>query len=668
MPPSGHERPSPAEGGGLYIRTASFMPSPPRPPWNSTASSPSSPTPPSTTPPAPRAAPTKRDSLGGRGIGSTEGSGICHSYAPDGRCISLLKILLTNFCIYDCLYCVNRVSSNVPRARFTRRRGGAADARLLPPQLHRGPVPQLRHHPLARLHDGAAGRGRADAARGARLPRLHPPEDDPRGQRRSCSRAPAAMPTGSASTSSCRRAALARWRPRRTARRSAARWRACASTSTSEGGARGRQPVASQPTLPPKRARPPRFAPAGQSTQMIVGADAADDRAILATSAHALRRLPAAARLLLGVQPDPRRRARAAAERAAAAARAPPLPGRLADALLRLRATTRSSPAPRRHAGARHRPEAGLGAGPPRALPGRPEPRAARRCCCACRASASRRSSGCCRRAACARCAPTTWSGCACRCAKVLPFVVARRPPAGAALDAPTCAAACARRPPRQLAVRLMPDAAASPAGRARKLAAMAADAALPRRPCRAGDRATRRARSRSRARSTSTASGAPAARSGPSRWRPSASAGTGRRRRGRPVRRRPRRRRDRRSPAPAAGQRAGRVPAALPRAWSCTATRPLRPALPAALAAAGRARRCAHDPLDPDWLRRRRDGAGGAARDAQDAGLRPLPARRRAATSAARRSRRLVRARAPRPRGAAPFFARRFAQCAGRS
>src|SRR5665648_371055 len=62
---------------------------------------------------------SKRNSLGGRGVGSTEGSGICHAYAPDGRCISLLKILLTNFCIYDCLYCVNRSSSNVRRARFT---------------------------------------------------------------------------------------------------------------------------------------------------------------------------------------------------------------------------------------------------------------------------------------------------------------------------------------------------------------------------------------------------------------------------------------------------------------------------------------------------------------------------------------------------------------------
>ena len=60
----------------------------------------------------------KRDSRSG-GIGSTEGMGICHAYAPDGRCISLLKILLTNVCIFDCHYCINRKSSNVRRARFT---------------------------------------------------------------------------------------------------------------------------------------------------------------------------------------------------------------------------------------------------------------------------------------------------------------------------------------------------------------------------------------------------------------------------------------------------------------------------------------------------------------------------------------------------------------------
>jgi len=56
---------------------------------------------------------------GAAGLGSTEGMGICHSYTPDGRCVSLLKILLTNWCIYDCAYCINRRSSGVQRARFT---------------------------------------------------------------------------------------------------------------------------------------------------------------------------------------------------------------------------------------------------------------------------------------------------------------------------------------------------------------------------------------------------------------------------------------------------------------------------------------------------------------------------------------------------------------------
>ena len=60
----------------------------------------------------------KRNARDG-GIGSTTGAGICHAYTPDGRCVSLLKILLTNFCIYDCAYCVSRRSSDVPRARFS---------------------------------------------------------------------------------------------------------------------------------------------------------------------------------------------------------------------------------------------------------------------------------------------------------------------------------------------------------------------------------------------------------------------------------------------------------------------------------------------------------------------------------------------------------------------
>jgi putative DNA modification/repair radical SAM protein len=60
---------------------------------------------------------TRRGVAGG--LGNSDGTGICHSYTPDGRCVSLLKILLTNFCIYDCQYCVNRVSSDIPRARFS---------------------------------------------------------------------------------------------------------------------------------------------------------------------------------------------------------------------------------------------------------------------------------------------------------------------------------------------------------------------------------------------------------------------------------------------------------------------------------------------------------------------------------------------------------------------
>lgn len=64
---------------------------------------------------------TRRDSGNApdKALGSSGGAGICHSYAPDGRCISLLKILMTNACIFDCHYCINRRSSNTQRARFT---------------------------------------------------------------------------------------------------------------------------------------------------------------------------------------------------------------------------------------------------------------------------------------------------------------------------------------------------------------------------------------------------------------------------------------------------------------------------------------------------------------------------------------------------------------------
>lgn len=54
-------------------------------------------------------------------LGATHNSGICHTFTADGRCVSLLKVLLTNFCIYDCAYCINRVSNDIPRTAFSPR-------------------------------------------------------------------------------------------------------------------------------------------------------------------------------------------------------------------------------------------------------------------------------------------------------------------------------------------------------------------------------------------------------------------------------------------------------------------------------------------------------------------------------------------------------------------
>ena len=61
-----------------------------------------------------------RDAKLGR-LGSTACAGICHSFAADGRCITLLKVLMTNMCIYDCAYCTNRASNDTPRVAFSPR-------------------------------------------------------------------------------------------------------------------------------------------------------------------------------------------------------------------------------------------------------------------------------------------------------------------------------------------------------------------------------------------------------------------------------------------------------------------------------------------------------------------------------------------------------------------
>jgi predicted DNA-binding helix-hairpin-helix protein len=54
-----------------------------------------------------------------KGLGNASHSGICHTYTEDGRCVSLLKILLTNHCIFDCSYCISRKSNDIKRAAFT---------------------------------------------------------------------------------------------------------------------------------------------------------------------------------------------------------------------------------------------------------------------------------------------------------------------------------------------------------------------------------------------------------------------------------------------------------------------------------------------------------------------------------------------------------------------
>jgi len=230
-----------------------------------------------------------RNSVGGRGIGSTEGSGICHSYAPDGRCVSLLKILLTNFCQYDCLYCVNRVSSNVPRARFTVDevvqltldfyRRNCIEGLFLSSGIIQSPdytmeqvvevarVLRVEHDFRGYIHlktipDASpellqrAGRYADRLSINIELPTVQGLE------------------------------ALAPEKDGAAIRRSMARLRV--HIDDAKGAARdaARSTIVSMPASTPGRAKAPMFAPAGQSTQMIVGADATDDRTILSTSAN----------------------------------------------------------------------------------------------------------------------------------------------------------------------------------------------------------------------------------------------------------------------------------------------------------------------------------------------------------------------------------------------
>ncbi|MDA7417845.1 putative DNA modification/repair radical SAM protein [Xenophilus arseniciresistens] len=227
-----------------------------------------------------------RHSLGGRGIGSTEGMGICHSYAPDGRCISLLKILLTNHCQYDCLYCVNRASSNVPRARFSADevvqltldfyRRNCIEGLFLSSGIVKSPDFTMEQvvevaRALREDHDFCG------YIHLKTIPDASPELIARAGRYADRLSINVEMPTTDGLQ------ALAPEKDESAIRRSMARLRLQIDDAREE---RKRVvPIRALPGATPVATKPPPFAPAGQSTQMIVGADATDDRRILATSA-----------------------------------------------------------------------------------------------------------------------------------------------------------------------------------------------------------------------------------------------------------------------------------------------------------------------------------------------------------------------------------------------
>jgi putative DNA modification/repair radical SAM protein len=220
----------------------------------------------------------KRDSRDGKGIGSTDaGMGICHSYAPDGRCISLLKILLTNACHYDCLYCVNRASSNVPRARFT-----TDEVVKLTLEFYRrnyieglflsSGIIRSANYTMDQVVSVARKLREQHHFRGYIHLKTIPEADD-----ELIEAAGKYADRLSINIEVPEETSLARLAPEkdvRAIRRTMGRLRLKLDEAQDSS------------KLTPKGNIAPRFAPAGQSTQMIVGADAASDQTILDASAN----------------------------------------------------------------------------------------------------------------------------------------------------------------------------------------------------------------------------------------------------------------------------------------------------------------------------------------------------------------------------------------------
>ncbi|GAB0120190.1 putative DNA modification/repair radical SAM protein [Acidisoma sp. 7E03] len=216
----------------------------------------------------------RRHSAGRTGLGSTTGSGICHAYAPDGRCISLLKILLTNFCVYDCAYCINRSSSNVERARFT-----PEEVVWLTLEFYRrnyieglflsSGIIRSADYTMEEILRVARLLREAHQFRGyihlKTIPEASPALIEQAGLYADRLSINVELPSD---------ASVARLAPEK---RPAGIRRAMADLRLQIEGA-------AEPTLQTKRRR--RFAPAGQSTQMIIGADETNDAAILGASAR----------------------------------------------------------------------------------------------------------------------------------------------------------------------------------------------------------------------------------------------------------------------------------------------------------------------------------------------------------------------------------------------
>lgn len=232
----------------------------------------------------------RRDSRSSGGIGSTEGAGICHSYTPDGRCVSLLKILLTNFCIYDCAYCVNRVSSNVPRARFN-----VAEVVALTMDFYKrnyieglflsSGIIRNADYTMEQMVEVARQLREEHRFSGyihlKTIPEASPELLAAAGRYADRLSINIELPTEEGLSSFAPEKSLLSIR----GAMGELRWRIEeAKEAKAASEATPTTVAAPAPTAPAKRAgraRVPRFAPAGQSTQMIVGADGASDQQIL---------------------------------------------------------------------------------------------------------------------------------------------------------------------------------------------------------------------------------------------------------------------------------------------------------------------------------------------------------------------------------------------------